>query len=1224
MAQRSGGRVAHRRPTRMTKAVLADLQAYIAGDRRDALAQRRHLADRAQGCALFADISGFTPLTEALVDELGAQRGAEELTATLNTVFDAVLRELHLFSGSVVFFSGDAVTCWLDGDDGRLGTACALAMQEAMARVCRVTTPAGTKVELAMKVAVAAGPARRFVVGDPEIQLIDVLAGQLMDRLASAEHEAARGEVVVDPLTVPVLEGWAQWRPKHGGSAGPLGVVQNLVVQRPERSEPPSRAVVPEAILRQWLLPTVYERAGAGRGEFLAELRPAVPMFIRFGGIDYDHDPDAHQLLDHFVRRAQTVIDSYGGNLLNLTIGDKGAYAHSVFGCPQAHEDDAARACAAALEILALEGGTAATGLQVGVASGRVRSGAYGHSHRRAYSCLGDPVNLAARLMGAAPPGHAFVSAPVAQAAGNAFVFQDMAALSLKGKAAPVAARRLAGRRATAVYRQARPARPLVGRERELSSVLSLARRAKDGQGQVVALVAEAGMGKSRLVEEAVPILRQQGMATYAGAAASVGGGANYLVWQGVWASLLGVSEGTDVVRTLSQALGQADPALLPRLPLLGTVLGIEIADSELTQSFDAKLRKASLESLLLSYLTERARHEPLVIALEDCHWMGPLSADLLDVIARGVAGLPVLVLVTYRPGSYVAPALAHTTELALEALDEEACSQVLAHRLQELYGPEVAPSPGLRALLLERAGGNPFYLEELVSYLHSEGADVSRPPSSLELPLSLASIVLSRIDALAERPRQTLKVASVVGRQFGTDALRGTYPKLGSAKVVGAHLRRVCSLDLAVHEGGTDYAFKHAIIRDVAYESLPFALRNQLHRRAGAWLEEVSPEALDLLAHHYWFSDQDQKKREYLVRAGEAARRRYANDAAVDYFQRALPLLAGQERWQVLMSLGAVLELRGDWSQAESVFLAAFELGEQMGDGAAQARARTARADPVRKQGRFEAALAELDLAAAAFVAVSDEAGVGRVAHLRGTIAAQRGDYAWAREQYELSLAIRVDLGDAPAEASVLSNLAIVAEYEQDYPRAQELNRQALALRQRIGDRWGIGVSQNNLGMVCHLQGDYDQALHWLGQSLSTELEVGDLWMVAIARHNLGNAHRELGNRADAGQQYAGALATYSITGDLWAQCLLFEDVAMMAATATPGLALELVGAAEAMREHIGSPRVAAQQAEMDKRLGPVQESLGDEADGHLAAGRVLGTQEAVALANRLCLEAE
>src|SRR4051812_10900585 len=250
-------------------------EAYIARDRRRALAEQRAMPDRVTGSALFADISGFTPLTEALANELGSQRGSEELTANLDRVFHAVIAELDRYGGDVIYFSGDAITCWLDGDDGRRATAAALAIQDAMDRTGTIVTPNGTVVRLAVKVAVAVGPARRFVVGDPEIQLIDVLAGRLVDDLAEAEHHAEKGDVVLDPSAVAALGDRVRLRETRVGANGRgFGVVDALLADVPDQPapEPPPLA---DELVRPWLLPPVWERLRAGRGELLAELRPA-------------------------------------------------------------------------------------------------------------------------------------------------------------------------------------------------------------------------------------------------------------------------------------------------------------------------------------------------------------------------------------------------------------------------------------------------------------------------------------------------------------------------------------------------------------------------------------------------------------------------------------------------------------------------------------------------------------------------------------------------------------------------------------------------------------------------------------------------------------------------------------------------------------------------------------------------------------------------------------
>ncbi len=1213
--------------TATTRSVgLTGTEAFIAGDRRRALALGRPMADRVSGTALMADISGFTPLTEALVRELGAQLGAEQLTAVLDRVFDAVLGELHRYGGSVVYFSGDAVTCWLDGDDGSYGVACGLAMQDAMAGVAEATTPGGTTVRLGMKVAVVTGPARRFVVGDPDVQLIDVLAGAVVDRLAATEQAARVGEVVLDGQTASRLQGRAQLVELRGEGQGTVGVVSPATVRAPapvvlHTAELPP---LPEEVTRQWLLPAVYEQLAAGQGLFLAELRPAVPMFVRFGGTDYDNEPDAHERLDRFVRQVQRVVHGYGGSLLQLTLGDKGAYLYAVFGSPRAHEDDGARACAAALDVLGLASRTEVSGLSVGLARGWLRSGASGHRHRRTFCCLGDAVNLAARLMVAAPPQEAYVEAGLAEEAGASFVFEPRGELRVKGKAGTVAVQRLVGRPGAGLARRRRSHEPLVGREEELGLLVGLADEARAGRGGVVALVAEAGMGKSRLVEELAAEATRHGLAVHSGAAPAVGGGAGYLAWRGIWRELLDVPEDGPVEPALRRALAAAGPELVERLPLLGAVTGATLEDNPLTRSFDAKLRKASLESLLARYLVLRAGQGPLVLVIEDCHWLGTLSEDLLGVICAAIGASAVLVVLTYRPGDFVAPALPYTRVLELGGLDRVSAGRLVAGRWRSLYGG-AAPLPDrLVDRLVERAEGNAFYLEELVSYLHTKGVspEDEAAVARLELPMSLASLVLSRMDAVGERPRATLKVASVVGRDFATPVLRGAHPDLGGEAEVDAHLGQLCNENLVAQLGAGRgrYSFRHAVIRDVAYESIPLAMRTDLHGRVGNWLEASGLEALDLLAHHFWLSADQAKKLHYLLAAARSARGRYANDVAVDYFRRAAPLLEEEPRQEVLMELGGVLELKGDFVEAESVFGEALELAARRGDRLGAARARTARAAPVQKQGDLERARAELGLARPELEALGDGATLGRVAHLCGTIAAQRGDYAAAREHYEASLGIRRALGDRAAEASVLSNLAIVAEYEQDYARARDLNEQALAVRRALGDRWGTGVSENNLGMVAFLEGDFAGSRAHLEEALQVEQAVGDSWMVAIARHNLGNTMREMGEPGAAGRNYEQALAAYAAAGDKWAQCLLLEDIAMLVAALAPRGAARLVGAAEAVREETGSPRVPALQQQLDQRLAVVAEHLGDDLVNQTDLGRRLSLGDARELALALC----
>jgi class 3 adenylate cyclase/tetratricopeptide (TPR) repeat protein len=1189
-------------------------EAYIPGDRRRALGTGRGMPVQVLGAGLFADISGFTPLTEALSEELGSHRASEVLTGHLNRVFHAVIAELDRYGGEVIYFAGDAITCWLDGDDGLRAIASGLAMRDAVARVGEIRTPRGAIHRLELKVSIAVGPAQRFVVGDPEIQLIDVLAGRIVDRLAAAEHLAEKGEVVIDEAARLSLEGKVAIAARRAGENGEsgIGVVAGLLTDVDDSPSEFEERPLPEEISRQWLLPEVYERLCTGSGEFLAELRPAFPFFASFGGIDFESEADAREKLDEFVRSAQHVLASFGGNVLQLSLGDKGAYLYGVFGTPVAHEDDAARACAAAVEFLRLESVTAAREIRIGLTHGRLRSGTYGHARRRTFVCLGDPVNLAARLMSAAPAGGIYVSELVRRSAGEGFEWDQLPPLQLKGKSAPIAAFAVRGVSTRRSRRVIRYRLPVVGREAEMAVLMDGLVAARSGAGSIVGVSAEAGMGKSRLVAEFVRAARHQGALVAFGECQSFGTTSSYLVWREIWRTLLGVDERlpeADQVAALESALEAIEPGLSARAPLLDVVLGLTISDTELTRSFDSKLRKASLEALLVQCLRARAGSTSLLLVLEDCHWLDPLSRDLLVEVARVVAMLQVQVVIAYRPeaGSPSGLGLSQLRglkELDLPALPDAEMASVVRSKLEQLLGEGSEAPPALLELITRRAQGNPFYAEELLNFLRSEEIDPTdeRAVQNLDLPDSLHSLILGRIDALSESPRRTIKVASVVGRLFRAPVLPGIYEELGTLDDVRAYLGMLRLLDLVSLDREEDeaYLFKHVVTQEVAYESLPFALRARLHEQIGLYLEAHEPHAieanLDLLAYHFWRSSDEDKKREYLRRAGDAAKAAYANSAAIDYFERLADLLTGGERAEILLTLGQVLELVGNWEQATAVELEALELARAAGDGVAVGWCETALAEVSRKQGRFDEAHAYLERARSAFEEAELMDGVGRVLHLSGTLAAQRGDNPAARESYEASLAIRERLGERGNMASVLSNLGIVAEYEGDYDRSRSFHEQALSLRTEIGDRWAIAVSLTNLGMIAVLQGRNQEARLHFEEAMRLNVEVGDAWMVAITHNNLGNATRGVGDVAAAMAHYADSLNAYQAYDDRWATAFLLEDIAQLAALSDAAeIAMELIGAADRLREEIGSPRSPALDEELERGLEPAASKLGE-----------------------------
>jgi adenylate cyclase len=1220
---------------------MESLSAYIPEDRRVALTQGMELPDYMMGAALFADVSGFTPLTEALVESLGPQRGAEELSHWLNLIYDALIAEIERYRGSVITFSGDAITCWFDSQRSQTGdlqssdssaasnlgaaslqaTACALAMQQTMQQFHEVAVTDSGTVSLAIKIAVGAGPVRRFIVGDPKIQLIDVMAGKTLDRLIAGEQHTLKGEVVLDEQAAAALGDQVAiltWR-ENPETGARFAVVDKLKVGvSSDPRLPTSTDVISVDRIRPWLLPPIYNRLESGMGDYLTELRPAIALFLQFGGIDYDGDPQAQFKLNSFVQTVQRILARYDSYLLNLTIGDKGSYLYASFGAPLAHEDDATRAISAALALRDLKM-EYVTGVKIGVSQGRSRTGSYGGSNRRTYSALGDDVNLAARLMQNAPVGEVLITSRVRNASADAFDWEQLAPLLVKGKSQPITVFRLIGeqkRRITHLY-ESKYALPMVGREAELALIEEKFDAASTGRGHIIGVTAEIGMGKTRLMVEVIRIARRRNILAYSGECQSYGTTISYLVWQNIWRGFFGLDPVwtlTEQIQQLERELFRINPALFPRLPLLGAVLNLQIPDNELTTTFSAKLRKESLEGLLVDCLRSRASGTPLLLLLEDCQWIDPLSHDLLDVIARAVTDVPLLIAFAYRPPelrqwvTVGVRQLPHFTEIVLTNLQTDEVGQLVSLKLAQIYGEKTETLPALIERISARAEGNPFYIEELINYLHDRGINPQQLEAlqQVDLPTSLYSLVLGRIDQLSENQRALLKVASVIGRFFHAAMLWGIAHHFGDEAQVKNDLDILNKLELTLldtPEPELAYLFKHVLTQEIAYETLPFATRAMLHEQIGQYIEKtfltVLTQYVYLLAHHYGHTENIEKKRHYLLRAGQQAQANYANRDAVSYYERLLPLLTDEKRLDVYLKLGQVLELEGNWQAADEQYRQALTLAEQYEDRQKQGLAQFSIAELLLKQSRYPEAAMWYEKALFAFELIQDRGGVAKILNSFGTLSAQQGKYDEAKRFYGSALEIRRALNHQADISNILNNWSLVAQFEGDISGARALQEESLRIRRELGDKFFIANSLNNIGFIAIDQGALSEARTLLEEALAIEREIGAKWAIANTLNNLGNAVRNQGDYLTGYKFYEESLLLNKELEDQRALAYVLEDLGGLIALRgdQPERALAIVAGAAAIRQSIGAPLSSVEQSNLDQMLAPARAALSESA---------------------------
>jgi len=1153
---------------------------FIPIDRRLALSRGQNLPEHTRGAALFADISGFTPLTELLARELGHRRGAEELTRYLNRVYHALITELHRYGGAVIGFSGDAISCWFDGDTGLRASATALAMQATMARFSLLQVPGCGSVSLAMKAAVAVGPVRRFVVGDPDYSLIDVMAGATLERLAEAEHLARRGEVLLDEAAARALEGQVRldgWRQdEHSGArAAVLSALDAPAPKQPWPRLPPG--TLADHKVRPWLLPAVYRGLITGRGEFLAELRPAAALFLRFSGIDYEGDAGAPQKLDAFIRRVQEILSRYEGSLIQLTIGDKGSYLYAAFGAPIAHEDDVDRAAFSALEMQALPSELAfLKPLQIGITHGRMRVGAYGGAQRRTYGVLGDAVNLAARLMQLARPGQILVQAEARERAGDDFEWEKLPAVKVKGKSEPVELYALAKarrRRRGPDYGSLFPLPP-VGRVEILNRLQEGLNALVLGQGGVLRLVGEAGMGKSYLAAHFSRLAKARGVRVFVGVSQSVTQGTPYLPWQQIFQHLLAPGESGEID---IQALAAANPDWALRLPLLGDLLALPIPDNPATASMDSDLRQKTLFSLLVEIVQRRAWNEPLLFILENAHWLDENSLALTRTLARQAAGsAPLLLLLVHRPEMLgeerLLPEIAGTPEsgaLQLEPMPPEETALILQRQLG------TPPSQLLLDIVMLITRGNPFFAAELVEAMRQEGqlerlenscwgvaesmlvelqrgdfllqaegewhlkprVDLSSVP--LGVPDSIHKLVLSRLDRLPEDHKLTLKVSSVVGHIIDLALVARVHPEEKELAVIEVEAGRM-EAEKVIREEARErhlYAFSHHSLQEVTYETLLFTQRQALHRALARVLAEEAPEAVAQIAHHAYLGEDWRLALDYNLKAGQRAKELHANQQSIDFFQKALK--AAEElgeagtalyRQQAHLALGELLLSTGQHSRAEEHLAKALALAESAGDRDAQACCCRWMGRLHEQLGQYAPALEWLERGFG-FLAGQVSAEEAELSLIAGLINTRQGNFERAWALCQRSLAVARSLGDLAIEARAYNLMGIV-ELRGYGKTAVERFTQSLALYEQLGNVYGQATSHNLIANGYFALSDLSKADEHYRQALDLFTQIGNIYNQVLVNNNLGGIALKQGRLDEALGYYQRAARLLEQTG--------------------------------------------------------------------------------------------
>ncbi|MCP4358184.1 MAG: AAA family ATPase [Chloroflexi bacterium] len=959
----------------MTTNLMLPLAAYIPRDRVENMVQQRPLTR--DGVAMIADISGFTPLTEALTQGLSADHGAEELTRALDSVFTPLIAQVHRYGGSVIKFGGDALIVWFGRVKRGRRTAvirraltAAGQMQKVMQRHGRIPTPIGP-VSLQMKIGLAYGPVKRFNLGLPEIGFEDVLAGATLDRMADNEHHAEPGDIMADRETLAYAETAVtiiEWRDD-------VAVVGKIL--RPSRPQPwpeltwsPNKETDLVEQLAAYVPRSIAETLQTGQTQ-VAELKPVLSLFVQFHGLDYDADPEIETKLQTYFCLAQQVVARYGGRLNRLITGDKGSLLHIIFGAPRSVEEQELRAIRCALDLQADCGRLPFISMQrIGVTAGRVFAGPVGSPLRHDYTTMGDAINLSARLMQNAAADQILLDTAVRQQLNAAFTITDLGNIKVKGKANPIHV--YAAESYQQPERVRRRIERLFGREAALSVIRNLLavvrnrsteyRTRNTKHGHILTIIGEVGQGKTLLLDNLRHEAEMEWQTSLSG---------------GVWASGISLAYGNtfsgylfiEILRDLLNVPPGATPhqtsqrlrdfcldlfgsgRLDSTYPYLAKFMNLplpEEAAARLDGLAGESLRWQIFE-LLPDLLRRVCAHYPVVLALDDLQWADSTSLQLLERLTLLTADSPLILLLAMRPemetrawemalgwdtlalSNPEAAALPHT-RLTLNALDDDAAVALITHHAPDL--PE-----RVVAYLVEKGGGNPLFLVELVRTLQlSDDTDFEDVAlDALDLPNSVQGLLLAQLDRLAVEMRHMLQLAAVIGRTFLDEVLAGIST---AEKQVTALISELADRDYvrpAQVDLGAAHTFRHALIQEGAYSTLLHERRRTYHRQVAQTFERLFPAAIAeqaaFLAYHYEHAADLDNAIYYLNQTADQARLLFAHEEAELLYKRILDLMAQDEgvdsygRAKTYLKLAHIYSNQQAFSSAQEYYNLAFDL---------------------------------------------------------------------------------------------------------------------------------------------------------------------------------------------------------------------------------------------------------------------------------------------------------
>ena len=1109
-----------------------------------------------EGSVVFVDISGFTKLSERLAKH--GKEGAEHVTEAIETCFTDLLGVAYANGGSLIKFGGDALLLlFSDEDHAESAARSAIWMRRTLRDVGKIDLP-GAKIQLRMSCGVNSGTFHFFLVGTSHREL--VVAGPAWTHTVEMEHDAEAGEIMISPETAALLPTRCLGDPKGPGI---------LLKREPGGHHPGTDEALPEVPpedVAHCMSLAVRQHITGGGGA--PEHRSVTIAFIHYDGTDgLIEEVGPGEVADRFHRLVtivQEAADERGVCFLSTDADSDGGKIILTAGAPTITGDDEERMLLALRSVIDAD---PPIPVRIGVNRGAVFAGDIGPWYRRTYTVMGDAVNLAARLMAKAEPGEIYATADVLDRSNTLFSLTELEPFSVKGKAQPVHAWAVGAAEGSRTRQAALQRFPLAGRTLEMETILAALDAARADDGRLVELVGEQGIGKSRLLEElrdAAQHLRILRATSEAYTASTP-----YVAWRELLRELLDIGwQDTDeaVAERLRLEVAEKAPELLPWLPLIAFAFDAEMPSTPEVEVLADEGRREKLHESVFRFL-EAVVTEPTVFEVEDGHHMDEASAELLGYIAMRLEGHPWLFSVSRRTeaSGFEAPQARGVVRLDLTPLtNDDALTMAKAASEQD-------PLPShLLDVVVERSGGNPQFLMDLVEAAIESGG-VGGLPGSAE------AAAMARIDGLSPDDRNVVRRAAVFGVSFDPRMLawvldderapeRSTWARLG---------------EFFEEEGDGYLRFRRALIRDAAYEGLPYKLRRRLHGEVGHRLEKdvAHPEeAAGLLSMHFIVAGEYEEAWRYAPLAASRAQDLYANVEAARLYARAVeagkrvPAVHPTQLAELHEAIGDSWDRAGEFQKAADAFISARRLvGDVPLD---ESRLLLKRSKMEEKLGHYPQALAWVTRARRLLADADGQEAASRSAQLSAwyaTVLQAEGRTTDALPWCERAVAEAEAAGDQEALAQAYNVLEWV-DIMMGHSDGRHL-RKALAIYEELGDLAGQAKILTNLGAGAYFSGQWDEAIEFWERGREAYETVGQPVDAASSDSNMGEVLSDQGRLDEAEPLLREALRVWRASGDRYSYAGTLSQLGrVLSRSGRHGEALELFAEARDGLESVGA----------------------------------------------------